>query len=60
VTTAQRSVGRSVGAVIAGMVAGVALTLATDVLLLKFGVFPPWGQPVSDGPLALATAYRFV
>jgi urea transporter len=60
----QRDVGRrvwrSVWAVIAGMVAGVALTLATDVVLHKIGVFPPWGQPVNDGPLVLATAYRAV
>jgi hypothetical protein len=54
------SVWRSVWAVIAGMVAGVALTLATDVVLHKVGVFPPWGQPVNDGPLVLATAYRAV
>ena len=59
-TAVERNVGRSVGAVIAGMVAGVALTLATDVVLHKARVFPPWGQPVSDGPLALATAYRAV
>jgi hypothetical protein len=55
-----RSVWRSVGAVIAGSVVGVALTLATDVVLHKVGVFPPWGQPVNDGPLVLATAYRAV
>jgi hypothetical protein len=28
--------------------------------LTSCGVFPPWGQPVSDGPLLLATAYRTV
>lgn len=51
---------KSVGAVFAGIVAGVALTLGTDEVLHLFGVFPPWGQAVTDGPLALATAYRAV
>jgi hypothetical protein len=55
-----RRIGRSIGAVLAGIVAGVTLTLATDIVLHAIGVFPPWGQPVSDGPLLLATAYRAV
>ncbi len=55
-----RRIGRSIGAVLAGIVAGVILTLATDIVLHAIGVFPPWGQPVSDGPLLLATAYRAV
>jgi hypothetical protein len=54
------SVGRSVGAVVGGIVVGVVLTTITDVVLHAMGVFPPWGQPVSDGPLVLATAYRIV
>jgi hypothetical protein len=54
------SVGRSIGAVVAGIVVGVALTLITDVVLHAMGVFPPLGQPVSDGPLVLATVYRIV
>ena len=53
-------VGRSIGAVVAGIVVGVVLTTITDVVLHAMGVFPPWGQPVSDGPLVLATAYRIV
>ena len=51
---------RSIGAVVAGIVAGVALTLATDAVLHAVGVFPPLGQPASDGPLLLATGYRIV
>jgi hypothetical protein len=51
---------RSVGAVVGGIVVGVVLTTITDVVLHAMGVFPPWGQPVSDGPLVLATAYRIV
>jgi len=54
------SVGRSIGAVVGGIVVGVVLTLLTDVVLHAMGVFPPCGQPVSDGPLVLATGYRMV
>ena len=54
------SVGRSIWAVVAGIVVGVVLTTITDVVLHAMGVFPPLGQPVSDGPLVLATAYRIV
>jgi hypothetical protein len=44
------------------MVGGVALTLGTDELLHKLGVFPPWGASMTGyhGALALATAYRVV
>ena len=54
------SAGRSVAAVVAGILAAFVLTLITDLVLHAIGVFPPWGQPVSDGPLVLATAYRIV
>jgi peptidoglycan/LPS O-acetylase OafA/YrhL len=46
--------------VVGGIVVGVVLTLITDLVLHAMGVFPPLGQPVSDGPLVLATAYRIV
>jgi hypothetical protein len=42
------------------MVVGIVLSLGTDIVLHAAAVFPVWGQPVSDGPLALATAYRIV
>jgi Na+/citrate or Na+/malate symporter len=51
---------RSIGAVLAGIVVGVALTLGTDVVLHSAHFFPPWGEPVASGPLALATCYRSV
>ena len=51
---------RSIGAVLAGLVAIFAVTTATDVLLHATGVFPPWGQPMSDRLFLLATAYRIV
>jgi hypothetical protein len=59
-TPRPRHIGRSIGAVLAGIVAGVVLTLGTDALLHAAGVFPPWGQPVGDAPLLLASAYRTV
>ena len=59
---AQRSGGnfRSIGAILAGLVAVVVLSLVTDVALHALGVFPPWGQPVGNAPLLLATVYRTV
>jgi hypothetical protein len=51
---------KSIGAVLAGMFATIVLSLGTDVVLHVTGVFPPWGQPVADGLLVLATAYRTI
>jgi len=50
----------SIGAVLAGFVAVFVLSLGTDVVLHATGVFPPWGQPMSDVLLLLATVYRTV
>jgi predicted acyltransferase len=55
-----RRIGRSILAVLAGLVAGVVLSLGSDVILHAIHVFPAWGDPVDNGPLALATAYRAV
>jgi hypothetical protein len=52
--------GRSIVAVVAGIATAIVLELAADMVLHVMHVFPPWGLPVTDGPLALATAYRFV
>jgi Na+/citrate or Na+/malate symporter len=51
---------RSLGAVFAGIVVGIALSLGTDALLRAIGVFPPLGQTLGNGLLALATVYRTV
>lgn len=51
---------RSIGVVAGWIIAGIVVTLLTDVVLHIVHVFPPWGQPAPDGPLALATAYRVV
>ncbi len=51
---------RSVGALFAGFVVVVVLSLGTDVLMHVTGVFPPWGEPMSDSRFLLATAYRIL
>jgi len=51
---------QSIGAVLAGILVGVMLTIATDLVLHKAGVFPPIGQPASSPSLLLATLYRTV
>jgi hypothetical protein len=49
---------KSIGAVLAGLVAVIVLSMGADVLLHATGVYPPWGEPMSDSQLALATVYR--
>jgi MFS-type transporter involved in bile tolerance (Atg22 family) len=51
---------RSIGAVFAGLVAVSVLSIGADVLLRTTGIYPPWGQPMSDSQFALATVYRSV
>jgi hypothetical protein len=48
----------SARAVLVGFLATVILSVATDALLHGTGIFPPFGQPMSDALFALATAYR--
>jgi hypothetical protein len=49
---------QSVAAVFAGLVAIFVFSMGTDSILHGSGVFPPVGQPMSDGLFALATVYR--
>lgn len=49
---------RSVGAVFAGLAAIFVLSLGTDAILHATGIYPPWGQTMSDPLFVLATAYR--
>jgi uncharacterized protein YecE (DUF72 family) len=49
---------RRIGAVLIGFIAILVLSLGTDMVLHATGVFPPWGQPMSDALFLLATAYR--
>jgi uncharacterized membrane protein YfcA len=56
--TAPRRRGRGTIAVLAGLAANVVLSLGIDQILHATGVYPPWGQPMSDPLFGLATAYR--
>src|SRR5204863_4223111 len=51
---------RSIGAVVAGLLFIFIVTTMIGVVLHATGVFPPWGQPMSDALFGLATAYRIV
>lgn len=54
----RRRLGRSIGAVAAGLVTIVVTSTAADMVLHAAGVYPPFGQRMSDGLFLLATAYR--
>ena len=56
----QRQVGRSVWAIFAGFLAVVILSIGTDVVLHKLGIYPALGQRMSDGLFVWATAYRTI
>jgi hypothetical protein len=56
----NNNIWKSIGAVLAGILVGAVLSIVTDVALHAARVFPPWGQPVSDAPLLLATVYRMI
>jgi hypothetical protein len=58
--TSQRQMGRSILAVLTGMFAAIVLTLATDLVLHKLRVFPPFAERAPDKLLALATGYRVI
>jgi len=58
--TPTRHVPRRIGAVLAGLLAIFILSTATDVALHATGVFPPWGERMSDALFLLALAYRIV
>ena len=55
-----RRILRSIGALFAGFVVVVVLSLGTDLVLHATGVYPPWGEAMSDALFLLATAYRTV
>ncbi len=51
---------RSTGAVLAGFATTVVLSTVADAVMHGAGVFPPFGQVMSDGLFALAAGYRIV
>jgi MFS family permease len=57
-TTTTDGRGRSIWAVAAGFLATAVLSLGLDVVMHATGIFPGWGQPMSDGLFVWATAYR--
>ena len=59
-THLPRRILRSIGALLAGVFAIVVLSVGTDVLMNAIRIFPLPGQPMGDGLLMLATAYRTV
>ena len=59
-TARRRRLGQSVWALVAGFLFVVILSLVTDALFHKLGVFPPLGEYTPDKPLLLATAYRVI
>jgi surface polysaccharide O-acyltransferase-like enzyme len=51
---------RRIGAVLAGLMAVFVLSIGTDTALHASGIFPKFGEPMTDGLFVLATAYRVV
>jgi hypothetical protein len=50
---------KSAGALLLGFVAVVVLSIGTDQLFHSLGVYPPWGQPMTNPALLLlALGYR--
>jgi hypothetical protein len=59
-TRRGRRILRRIGPVLAGFLAIAVLSHATDAALRAAGVYPPFGQPMSDGLFLLAVVYRSV
>jgi hypothetical protein len=56
----KRSIWRSILAVILGAAVSIVLSVGTDEVMKKTGVFPMSGKTMSNGLFALATVYRTV
>jgi peptidoglycan/LPS O-acetylase OafA/YrhL len=59
-TEASGSKGRSVWAVVAGLIVIFILSMGMDGIMHATGIFPAYGQAMSDGLFAWATAYRVI
>ena len=59
-TAPPRGLGQSIWAIVAGFLFVVILSVVSDALFHKLGVFPPLGEYNPDKPLLLATAYRVI
>jgi len=58
--TPPRRLGRSAWAIAAGFLAVVVLSIGTDVVLHKLGIFPPLGEKMADRLFVWATIYRTI
>ena len=56
----RRQTGRSVWAIVAGFLLVVILSIGTDFVMEKIGIFPELGKRMSDQLFVLATAYRTI
>lgn len=57
---APRRVWRSFGAIFAGFLLAALGHLGMDSIMHATGIFPPWGQPMSDALFLWATIYRTI
>jgi len=51
---------KSVWAVLAGFIVIFILSMGMDAVMHVAGIFPPWGEAMTNGLYAWATAYRVV
>src|SRR3954470_14413125 len=56
----ERRIGRGIVAVLAGFLAIVVLDDGLDFVVHATGIFPPFGQPMTNSLFLLALAYRTV
>ena len=59
-THTTRRTGRSILAILVGFLVVVIISMATDLVMHSIGLFPRLGQPMTDKPLLIATAYRLI
>jgi len=59
-TEARPSVLKSVWAVLAGFIVIFILSMGMDAVMHAARIFPPYGEAMSDGLFAWATAYRVI
>ncbi len=57
---ARPSKGRTVWAVLAGFIVIVILSMGMDAIMHVTGIFPPYGQAMTNGLYAWATIYRVI
>jgi hypothetical protein len=55
-----RRIVRSIVAVLAGVLAVIILSIGTDLAMHVLGVYPAWGQRMTDSLFLLATGYRVI